>query len=148
METQKRGLGWKSILWSAVLILTIPLVVNTLATAGYAVVVGFQTRGAMDVITEKMFTLASSAGYLAFFVVFIGVVAFWRGRTMAKKVDQRAGLHIIVAVILAMLVRTMLASALSAVDISYILPWLGGEWLVSLGSGWLGAYLASRKSGS
>jgi hypothetical protein len=147
MKTQNREFKWTAILWSGILILIIPLLVNILITSGYSIVIGFQTRGDMETINERVLTLAGSAAYLVFFVVLIGVIAFWRGRVISKKVSGQAVLHIVIATILGMLLRTILAIALATVDIGIILPWLIAEWFVALGGGYLGARLGSKNPG-
>jgi len=148
MKTQKREFKWMAILWSGILILIIPLLVNLLITSGYSMVVGFQTRGDMETINERVLTLAGSVVYLAFFVVLIGVIAFWRGRVISKKVSGQAVLHIVIATILGMLLRTILAIALATVDIGVIIPWLIAEWFVALLGGYFGVRLEAKKTGS
>jgi len=146
-QTQEHSFSWKAFIVSAVLIFLLPVVANSSVTVPYSIYVGIQTRGDMDVIQERTLALTKSPILLTFFVIFIGLVAFWRGRVMARELGRRARLHIILAVIVALVLRTVLGIIQSAplVGFDFLLPWLVAEWVISLVGGYLGASLAVQK---
>jgi hypothetical protein len=146
MKDLERRLNWKAILWSASLVFAVPFVANLVIGFAYGLLIGFQTRGDVSVINTKMQMFTSSPLFLGFLVFVVCLTAFWRGRVLARKVGtQQAVSHVLIAVGLGMLLRTLLTLGLSSDRLGVLIAWLVGEWMLALVSGFLGTRSEARK---
>jgi hypothetical protein len=146
MTTQDHRLPWFSVVWSALLILLIPLLVSTLVIFCYALVIGFQTRGDTAVINQSIASFTTSAAFLAFSALVACLVAFWRGWALANRVSEKGHIHILIAAGLAILIRIVSVIFFSSTNLGFVLPWLGLEIIGTLGAGYGGAYLVARRN--
>jgi hypothetical protein len=146
MHDKESRLNWKAIVWSALLIFSIPFVANLIIGFAYGLMVGFQTRGDVSVIDAKMQTFTSSPLFLGLLVLLVCLTAFWRGRVLARQVgSHQAVSHVLMAVGLGMLMRTLLAIGLSSERLGILATWLGVEWLLAFASGFLGTRSEARQ---
>jgi hypothetical protein len=146
MKDLERRLNWKAILWSASLVFAVPFVANLVIGFAYGLLIGFQTRGDVSVINTKMQMFTSSPLFLGFLVFVVCLTAFWRGRVLARKAGaQQAVSHVLIAVGLGMLMRTLLTLGLSSDRLDVLTAWLVGEWMLALLAGFLGTRSEARK---
>jgi hypothetical protein len=128
----------------------IPTLVDFLIPIGYGVTVGFQTRGDVDVINQRVMAMMSTPFYLlAIFLVF-AAVAFWRGRVLSRRAAGQplvyAAVIAAVAVALAAGVNLVLRgdSPLSFKTLVELVIVLGFSFLGLSGSGSAAAAPAAR----
>jgi hypothetical protein len=74
-------------LGAAAVTFLIPTLVDFLIPVGYAIVVGFQTRGDVDVINQRVMAMMSTPFYLLAIFLSFAAVAFWRGRLLSRQVS-------------------------------------------------------------
>ncbi len=129
--------NWKEIVISAILIFALPLVINLVATFVYALIVGFQSRGDAALIEELVGNFGASVPFLIAMLLVTGAIVFWRGRVIAAKVAAPLP-NALAAAVLGKLVHSVVITAQST-DMSFTLPWLIADWVISL----LAAYLAT-----
>jgi hypothetical protein len=103
MVTIQHKFNWKSTLWSAVLVLVIPLAITFLTLALYGTVIGFQSRGDTAFVNQQIRSLNTSAGFKLFYYGTIAITALWQCYSLVKKAPERAALHIAAALGLAAL---------------------------------------------
>ncbi|NOX62164.1 MAG: hypothetical protein GXP42_09505 [Chloroflexi bacterium] len=134
-----KTMSWKAIIWSAFLIFFIPFALSFLAIFGYALIMGFQTRGDAQLINESIAGLVSSSSYLGGYALLTALISFWRGRIIAKKSLERASTHILIAVALVILVRLAMILNADQEPGQIALLWFGVESAGALALGYLGS---------
>lgn len=85
MITQQRyTYPWSAVIWSSILLTTIPIVGALMVSVGYGVFVGFQTRGDSVAIDAAVQGLVAAGWYRALPKVLLALVAFQRGVRLAQ----------------------------------------------------------------
>lgn len=92
---QKHNFHWLAVLWSALIIAVLPFVLRFLVVLGYGLVVGFESRGDMEVIVEKETALQQSFWFELAFFVLVAALIIWRMYVLSKKVTGRVELHLL-----------------------------------------------------
>lgn len=131
-ETQRFNV--MAMIRSALAILLIPIVLTVVVTFGYGLYIGFQSRGDQDLISQTVLALTTSVGFLIYANLVLALVAFWRGRVLKRQVGDTALMHIIAAVVLALLARLVFdLIGNSLLIVPTLIAWVVG--LVAGGSG-------------
>ena len=79
MITQQRyTYPWSAVIWSSILLTTIPIVGTLMVSVGYGVFVGFQTRGDSVAIDAAVQGVVSAGWYRALPKVFRRWSCCWR----------------------------------------------------------------------
>ena len=142
MENQK--LRVLPILWSSVLILLLPLIINFVVVVGFGFVIGFQTRGDQAIIAEKQMALQVSIVYQLVTFLIVALVILWRVIALSKRVTNRVPLHAIIAVVLGVIVRFLLLMVMSSAE-AVFRPMLAVELLIYAAATCVGLWLGTGR---
>lgn len=145
---EERTFQWGAIIVPAIVIFVLAyLVGNFLIGAIYPTIVGFQTRGDSEAIQKAIMELQTSPiMFVVAMILLPALVAFWRGRALAGKVEYRPDLHGAAAGALAAVIMFIINLLLSGFNfVSSLLPLV--MWLIFAGGGgFLGARLAKKQA--
>lgn len=135
------NINWKAVGISAVIIGIAPLLANVIVGMGHSLIVGFQARGDMEVISEA--SMAFSQSFIMRLAIWltIAAVAFWRGRKLAASEAGNGLVNALVAAAIGMLLFTIIAF-FNQGGAAVLLIVVG--WVMGLGGAYLGS---SAKSG-
>ncbi len=133
---------WTSIIWSAILILIMPVVAQFIATAIYPTYVGFQTRGDSQAITDAINLVGQSPLMAIFGIAVFGLAALWRGIVLAAKAEYRPDLHALIAGGLGAILTVAVVVGMGQNNIVSILTLV----IVVLVGAYLGAILGRKKA--
>lgn len=141
---QQRTFPWGAVLWSAFLLVVIPLALTIAVSVGRGVMVGFETRGDPVAINAAVVALAGQSWYRALPKVIRALVALWRGARLARSgvpIMHLVGGVALLALALDLALGLMLFGA--ALDVGLAVS-VAVDAVVIVAFGFLGARLAQR----
>ena len=135
--------NWKAIGIAAVIILVLSTVINIMVGMIYGLIVGFQTRGDSAAITEQTNSFLQSFPYMLIISLALGALVLWRGRVLAAKMsNQRAFLHIAIAVVAVIAVSFILGATSGAITMAALALQVGLQSVIGL----LAGYFSTARS--
>jgi hypothetical protein len=148
MVDEEQSLHWKSILWSAFLMMVLPILYNIIATIVYGFVVGFQSRGDQEIIAERQLAFVASAAYQWSIYLVTALVILWRSYKLARKSPNRPEINVAIAVALGLAGRLTLLVVLptSGQENQVFQPMLLVELLLYAAAAYAGLFLGSDKA--
>ncbi|NWG20891.1 MAG: hypothetical protein HXY39_11275 [Chloroflexi bacterium] len=144
MAQQQQTFPWGAVLWSALLLVVIPVALSIAVGVGHGVIVGFETRGDPVAINAAVVALASQSWYRALPKVIRALVALWRGARLARSgvpVMHLVGGVALLALALDLALGLTLFGAMLDVELAIS---VAVDAVVIVAFGFLGARLAER----
>ncbi len=139
---EETTIQWKSIIWSAILILILPVIAQFVATAIYPTYIGFQERGDTEAITDAINIVSQSPLMAVFGIAVFGLAALWRGMVLAAKAEDRPILHSLLAGGLGAVLTVAVVVAMGQNNIVSILTLV----IVIMAGAYLGGVLGHKKA--
>ena len=140
---KEQGFQWQPVIWGAILIFVLSNLLVSALPAIYGTVIGFQTRGDMELVNAGVNSLIQSVWFATYFYLVLAGISLWRGFALAKKVHERVNLHAAATGAIAVVLPLILAFA--AGDGLTLVEW--GLQIVAIMAGlYVGVYLPQRKS--
>lgn len=116
-----QNLKWSEIVVSALLIFFIALLLTFVVSGGYSFVVGFQTRGDMEMMTERVIAFTSSFGFRAAMIVLPGVLALWRSQKIVANAPDAPVLNALAVGVCWLIIRILAGVVMPPFDLPRIL---------------------------
>jgi hypothetical protein len=144
MVDEEQGLHWQAILWSAFLIMAVPILYNIVALLVYGFLVDFQTQDD----AERQLALADSAAYQWSIYLVTALVVLWRSYKLARQSTNRPELNVAIAVALGLTGRLALLVVMpaSGQESQVFQPMLLVELLLYAAAAYAGLFLGSDKA--
>lgn len=144
MVDEEQGLHWQAILWSAFLIMAVPILYNIVALLVYGFLVDFQTQDD----AERQLALADSAAYQWSIYLVTALVVLWRSYKLARQSTNRPELNVAIAVALGLAGRLALLVVMpaSGQESQVFQPMLLVELLLYAAAAYAGLFLGSDKA--
>ncbi len=142
---EERGFQWGSIIVAAIVIFVVAFAAQFIIGAIYPTIVGFQTRGDQEAITQAIQQLQTSPlMFVAALILFPALAGLWRGRALGKNIEYRPDLHAAAAGGLAAVIMFVINLVMSGGNVvGSLQPFV--LWLICAGGGaFLGAKLVMK----
>jgi cation transport ATPase len=130
---------WPQLLMTILIVCFLPWLAKLVIANGYALYVGFATRGDTNAIQEQISALSASPLFLIMELFLIGVVALWRSYALTRKGTPQVELHMLIAIAVAAVIQII---ATITPGTHWIHPIIG--WALAVVAAYAGTYLGRR----